>query len=48
MSISTKGLGHEKHMLHLISTSDQIDIFDQMLNQKFGQNGQMTIKMAMI
>ncbi len=47
MSILTKGLGHEKHMLHLTSAFDWNDFFDQMSSQKFGQNGQMAIKMAM-
>jgi hypothetical protein len=41
MSILTKGLGHEKHMFHLTST------FDQMSSQRYGQNEQMAIKMAM-
>jgi hypothetical protein len=47
MSILTKGLKHEKHMLHLISTFDLNDIFDQVSSQRFSQNEQMSIKMAM-
>jgi hypothetical protein len=47
MSIFTKGLRHEKHMLHLTTTFNYNDIFEQMLCQRFGQNGQVSIKMAM-
>jgi hypothetical protein len=38
MSILTKDLGHE-NTLHLTST------FEQVSSQRFGQNGQMSIKM---
>jgi hypothetical protein len=48
MSILTKGLEHEKHMLHLSSTFDYNDIFDQVSNPRSGQNGQMSIKMAIL
>jgi hypothetical protein len=34
-------------MLHLTSTYNYGDIFDQMLSQRSSQNGQMSIKMAM-
>jgi len=48
MSILIKGLGHEKYMLHLPKTFDLNDFFDQVSSQKFGQNGQMSIKMAIL
>jgi hypothetical protein len=47
LSILTKGLGHEKHMLHLTSTFNYSDLFYQVLSRRYGQNGQMSIKMAM-
>jgi hypothetical protein len=48
MSILTKGLGHEKHMLHLTITFYYSDLFYQVSSWKIGQNGQMFIKMAMV
>jgi hypothetical protein len=47
MSIFIKGLGHEKHMLHLTNTFNYNDIFDQASSQRSGQNGQLSIKTAM-
>jgi hypothetical protein len=35
MSILNKGLGHEKHMLHLTVTFDYSEFFDQVSSQKF-------------
>jgi hypothetical protein len=48
MSILIKILGHEKHMLRLTNTFDKSDFFYQMSIWRFGQNGQLSIKMAMV
>jgi hypothetical protein len=42
MSILTKGLGHEKHLLHFTNT-----FFTQVSSWKYGQKEQMAIKMTM-